>query len=207
MANKRITELDEAGSLPEGTQFVVSTLSPTVKRTAATLSFAAGDQSINDSANGFVAAGFVAGDQVKVTGAAAGANNPFSAALTSVAAGKIKLSGAALVTAAAGPSVTVTRWDSKRVDLDVLVDELGGGSTYDLAADVHGAASKGTPTGADELALVDSADGNALKKLTWSNLEATLKDYFDTLYSGGGGGGGGMTRGAALDLANVPTFL
>lgn len=46
----------------------------------------------------------------------------------------------------------------------------------------HAATSKTTPVDADELPLVDSAAGNVLKKLTWANVKATLKTYFDTLY-------------------------
>lgn len=51
----------------------------------------------------------------------------------------------------------------------------GGGGSYDLAADIHGASGKTTPVDADELALVDSADSNALKKLTVANLKATMQ--------------------------------
>lgn len=49
-------------------------------------------------------------------------------------------------------------------------------------ATVHASTSKATPVDADELPLSDSAASNALKKLTWANLKATLKTYFDTLY-------------------------
>lgn len=131
MANKRITELAAAGSLPAGTQLIASILSATVKRTDATISFDASDHSIRDSANGFVAAGFVAGDQVKVTGAAAAENNVFSATVTSVTAGKLVTNAAGIVTAAAGPSVTVTRWDSNRVDLATLASAIGGGGAVE----------------------------------------------------------------------------
>jgi len=48
---------------------------------------------------------------------------------------------------------------------------------------IHAATSKATPVDADELALSDSAASFALKKLTWLNLKATLKTYFDTLYN------------------------
>lgn len=48
--------------------------------------------------------------------------------------------------------------------------------------DVHAATSKTTPVDADELPLIDSAASNVLKKLTWANLKATAKTYFDTLY-------------------------
>lgn len=51
-----------------------------------------------------------------------------------------------------------------------------------LPAVVNAATGKTTPVDADELGLVDSAASNVLKKLTWANLKATLKTYFDTLY-------------------------
>jgi hypothetical protein len=77
-------------------------------RTASTLSVAAADDSFNDSASGFVTAGFAVGDVVKVSGFATAANNgQFKVA--SVAAGKIT------VTDLAGGAVT-------------LVDELAGAS-------------------------------------------------------------------------------
>lgn len=63
------------------------------------------------------------------------------------------------------------------------------GIAFDHTADVtviapatHAASSKATPVDADELPLVDSAASNVLKRLTWANLKATLKAYFDTLY-------------------------
>lgn len=52
----------------------------------------------------------------------------------------------------------------------------------DVAGDIHAATGKTTPVDADELGIVDSAASNVLKKLTWANLKATAKTYFDTLY-------------------------
>jgi hypothetical protein len=52
-----------------------------------------------------------------------------------------------------------------------------------VAAAIHGATGKTTPVDADEVGLVDSADSNKLKKLTWANIKATLKTYFDGLYA------------------------
>lgn len=52
-----------------------------------------------------------------------------------------------------------------------------------IAPGTHAAASKATPVDADELPLVDSAAGNILARLTWANLKATLKSYFDPLYA------------------------
>lgn len=51
--------------------------------------------------------------------------------------------------------------------------------TADLASPIHAATSKATPVDADELALVDSAASNTLKKLTWANLKATLASWIN----------------------------
>ena len=50
-----------------------------------------------------------------------------------------------------------------------------------IAPGTHAATGKTTPVDADELPIVDSAALNVLKKLTWANLKATLKTYFDSL--------------------------
>ena len=47
---------------------------------------------------------------------------------------------------------------------------------------IHGATGKTTPVDADTMPLIDSAASNVLKKVTWANIKATLKSYFDTLY-------------------------
>ena len=49
------------------------------------------------------------------------------------------------------------------------------------AIDVNGATAKTTPVDADLVGLIDSAASNVLKKLTWANLKATLKNYFDSV--------------------------
>ena len=43
--------------------------------------------------------------------------------------------------------------------------------------------SKTTPVDADLIPLSDSASTFGIKKLTWANTKATLKTYFDTLYT------------------------
>ena len=58
------------------------------------------------------------------------------------------------------------------------------GPANDIAGDTHAATSKTTPVDADELALVDSAASYVLKKLTWANLKATIKAYFDSVADG-----------------------
>lgn len=54
-------------------------------------------------------------------------------------------------------------------------------STADVATATTGATEKTTPVDADLVPLVDSAASNVLKKLSWSNIKATLKTYFDDL--------------------------
>jgi hypothetical protein len=48
---------------------------------------------------------------------------------------------------------------------------------------ITGLTEKTTPVDADQFALADSADSNAHKKVTWANIKATLKTYFDTVYA------------------------
>jgi hypothetical protein len=76
------------------------------------------------------------------------------------------------------------------------------GQTFDgtaaitvIAPGTHAATGKTTPVDADEIPLVDSAASNVLKKLTWANLKATLKTYFDTLYPSGSGTSTGTNTG------------
>ena len=52
-----------------------------------------------------------------------------------------------------------------------------------VGSSIHGAAAKDTPVDADTMPLIDSAAANVLKKVTWANIKATLKTYFDTLYN------------------------
>jgi hypothetical protein len=52
-----------------------------------------------------------------------------------------------------------------------------------IDAQIHSATSKTTPVDADEVPIVDSASSFSLKKLTWGNLKATLKAYFDSIYA------------------------
>jgi hypothetical protein len=49
--------------------------------------------------------------------------------------------------------------------------------------DVDTTKSKTTPVDADALLLQDSADSSIWKRLTWANLKATAKTYFDSLYA------------------------
>jgi len=66
------------------------------------------------------------------------------------------------------------------------------------AESIAAAADKATPVDADSIGLSDSAAANVLKRLTWANLKATLKNYLDTLYFPFAGGTltGDLTMGA-----------
>jgi hypothetical protein len=60
----------------------------------------------------------------------------------------------------------------------VMENNLG----YVPERSIDAASAKTTPVDADTMGLVDSAASNVLKKVTWANIKATLKTYFDTLY-------------------------
>lgn len=59
----------------------------------------------------------------------------------------------------------------------------GDETTTTAGALINGATAKTTPVDADFVGLMDSAASNVLKKLSWASVKATLKTYFDTLYS------------------------
>lgn len=65
---------------------------------------------------------------------------------------------------------------------DAVLSINGQTGAVTIEAIIHAASVKATPVDADELGLVDSAASNVLKKLTWANLKATLKTYFDGIY-------------------------
>jgi hypothetical protein len=74
-----------------------------------------------------------------------------------------------------------------------------------MGALINGATSKTTPVDADYVGLMDSAASNVLKKLSWANIKAALKTYFDTLYAPVGGGGGSQPFDLTAFYPGVPT--
>lgn len=76
----------------------------------------------------------------------------------------------------AGTAITLEQADARYAALDDAFDAA------QLASVTHAATSKETPADADELPLWDSVAAG-LKKLTWANLKATAKAYFDGVYA------------------------
>lgn len=144
--SKRISQLTTAATL-NGTELVeVSQLSTSVTITGTTISAQASDNSLNDSANGFVTAGFTTGKTVKVTGFTGNvANNIVSGVVTAVTAGKLTIGGAdgdVIVDDAAGESVTITQWDSRRSTAQGVADLGNGGDVFSVK--FYGAIGDGT---------------------------------------------------------------
>lgn len=137
MAQKRITDLDEATDLLGGELFEISQLSPTVTITATTISADGDDNSYNDSANGFVTAGFEVGQRVNVSGfTGSTANNILVGIITVLTAGKMTIGGTdgdVIFDDGAGESVTITQWVSRRVSLSDLISAAkASGSTVQV---------------------------------------------------------------------------
>jgi hypothetical protein len=118
MGQKRNTDLDAAGTLTGNELVEVSQLSTTVTYTATTISAQASDNSINDSAAQFIAEGFAVNDRVQIVGFTGDvANNKIVRTITALTAGKMTFGGTDgddIVDDAAGESVTVTKWTSRR---------------------------------------------------------------------------------------------
>lgn len=142
----------------------------------------------------------MAADAASARSAIGAGTSNFSGAYADLT-GKPTLGGAASldVGTVAG---TVAAGDDARLS-DERVPTAAG-----LAGKTHAAASKTTPVDDDEIPAADSAASWGLKKLTWANIKATLKTYFDGLYLAVTGGtitdttsaGSGSLAGSALTI-------
>lgn len=66
----------------------------------------------------------------------------------------------------------------------VLASNGDGTSTFkNPGSIINNAVEKSTPVDTDMFGFMDSAAGNIFKKLSWANIKATLKAFFDTIYS------------------------
>jgi hypothetical protein len=85
-------------------------------------------------------------------------------------------------TAGTGNVEDLTIAQSKAL-LNLAGTNSGDETVTTIGALINGATSKTTPVDADQIGLMDSAASNVLKKVSWLNIKATLKTYFDTLYN------------------------
>lgn len=75
-------------------------------------------------------------------------------------------------------------WANIKATLKTYFDTLYPAETTTTeGAIINGATAKTTPVDADFMGIMDSAASNILKKVSWANIKATLKTYFDTLYA------------------------
>jgi len=110
--------------------------------------------------------------------------------------------------------LTASQWNKMIAGILAEHNQDGTHKEAAISTPIHAATSKATPVDADEIGLVDSAATFVLKKLTWANLKATLKTYFDALYVSVGSDTGGWTaysdviptRASADDPTYVLTF-
>jgi hypothetical protein len=84
---------------------------------------------------------------------------------------------------AAGSDINTGTDDAKFVTSKAIADS--NVFRAEKAAQINGLTNKDTPVDADTAMIDDSAASNAKKKVTWANIKATLKAYFDTLYNDG----------------------
>lgn len=75
-------------------------------------------------------------------------------------------------------------WSTIKSVLKTYFDTLyPSETTTTVGSLINVADGKTTPADADYVGLMDSAASNILKKLSWANIKATLKTYFDALYT------------------------
>ncbi len=67
---------------------------------------------------------------------------------------------------------------TKLSGIEIAADVTDAGN---VGSSIHGASSKTTPVDADTVPLIDSEASNVLKKLTWANLKAAIKSYYDSV--------------------------
>jgi hypothetical protein len=120
----RISDLPLASPLI-GDEFVeISQVSTTIRRTSTTLSAQASDNSFNDSGSLFISSGFAVGDRVRVTGFTGNvANNILVGRITALTASKMTIGGTdgdVIVDDAAGESVIIAKWTTRRITSNTL---------------------------------------------------------------------------------------
>ena len=69
-----------------------------------------------------------------------------------------------------------------KTKLDGIEDSADVTDNENVGTSINTGTSKTTPDNADVFGMLDSAASWVLRKVSWSNIKATLKTYFDTLY-------------------------
>lgn len=141
MSISRITDLPARSTLDGNELLEISQLSPSVRIAAATISAAASDNSFNDSASGFVAAGFVVGDRVNVIGFTTSGNNLLVGTITAVTTAKMTIGGTdgdSIADEVAGDSVVIAKWTSRRATAQDIADLASVSATLPEVATVSG---------------------------------------------------------------------
>lgn len=100
-----------------------------------------------------------------------------------VRTGDLGATGATGATGAAGVVQSIVAGSNVTVNNTDPANPIVSATGVPMATAIHGATGKTTPVDADEMGIADSGASFGLAKLTWANLKATLKSYFDTLYS------------------------
>jgi len=96
-------------------------------------------------------------------------------------------------------TASFTTADETKLDgIEAAADVTDAGN---VGSSIHGATAKTTPVDADTMPLIDSAASNVLKKVTWANIKATLKTYYDSLYAAA------THTHAQSDITNLTTDL
>ena len=143
---------------------------------------------MDNMAEGTDAKVMTAAERTKLSGIESGAQvNTIDAgdglaALDSTAATKLGTiaTGAEVNTIEAGDGLAAldSAAATKLSGIETAADVTDAGN---VGSSINGATAKTTPVDADTMALTDSAASNVLKKVTWANVKATLKTYFDSL--------------------------
>lgn len=108
--------------------------------------------------------------QTQINAKAPTDNPTFTGTVGGVTKGMVGLGNADNTTDAGKPVSTATQ-----TALDLKLN-IADGIT------ISGVASKTTPVDADDAVILDSAASDAPKLLSWANIKATLKAYFDPFY-------------------------
>jgi hypothetical protein len=120
-----------------------------------------------------------------------------NAAITGATKTKITYDAKGLVTEGADATTAdIADSTNKRYVTDAEKTVIGNTSNTNsgnetattIGALVNGATAKDTPIDADIVGFVDTEASNVFKKITWTNIKAFLKTYFDTLYLALSGG-------------------